>query len=111
MSRLSDRGRHSDEQQEIKKVARLYDIEPSIFTQALHIKTGWALSQKAALNLERLVEASREFRNVIPDEYIPKWAHQTLPRLAKSPKDILGEENGLEHFVSLIEGIVNGDFA
>jgi hypothetical protein len=92
-------------------VARLFAIDPQDFVEALHALPQQAAASTTPKSVKRLLKASLGLRHVIPEEFIPRWAHERLPHIAESPLDILKGDNGYEEFVRLVEGIIHGDFA
>jgi hypothetical protein len=89
----------------------LFKIEPSVFLKALHIQANEPISRETGKRIERLRRAILGLRQVIPQEFFTKWAHQQLPRTDQSPLGILEGDNGFDEFVGLIEGIIHGDFS
>jgi hypothetical protein len=106
--RATDGGEHPDG---VTIAAKLFAIDRAVFMKALHAQPNRPLTGTAAENSERLRRAMLDLRQVVPEDYFSKWAHEHLPRIEESPLDILQGENGFKEFVELIEGIVHGDFA
>jgi hypothetical protein len=96
---------------ELTVLARLFEIDPLVFRQALASEAGANSTPQSDERIRRLYEAALELGHVIPEEAFSVWAHSPLPRRTESPADILNGNRGFDGFLGLIEGIVHGDFS